>query len=319
MKTPKSSALHPDSQSIRSQVLRGIAGNRNPGLHFPGYFLGLAWSNIGDSTARVTIADGPHYINASGMVDISALAVLADTALGTAVRLQLEPGIRLATLRMHMQFTGTPAHGKVSATAHLLGSSTGSKLPQWMAAATLMANGQPVCHASGEFAALIPPPGVKLAPLPWEHPELPPIADLKTHDMKPNERLILRACERALSRTSTHASFIEHFWSGVPKRSATGAANNVPIGLQIANRVGHVQGGISLGIAATSACAAAPHSMMLGGISAWYIGPGHGSGLRVRSRVVHKGRTIAVVRTEVKNANGERVLEVVTHHVEKAR
>jgi len=35
--------------------------------------------------------------------------------------------------------------------------------------------------------------------------------------------------------------------------------------------------------------------------------------------VVHAGRTIAVVRTEIKTSAGERVLEAVSHHVARKR
>ena len=93
----------------------------------------------------------------------------------------------------------------------------------------------------------------------------------------------------------------------------------VAIGPHCGNRVGHVQGGISFGMAAACACAAVPSTMMLSNVSAWYISPGHGKSLSVRSRVVHAGRSIAVVRTEIKTSSGERVLETVTHHVARKR
>lgn len=87
------------------------------------------------------------------------------------------------------------------------------------------------------------------------------------------------------------------------------------IGSHIGNRVGHVQGGILLGLAATNACTAAPVSMMLSNVSAWYISSGRGDKLRIRSCMMHTGRTTAVVRTEIKTVNGERVLEAVSQHV----
>jgi hypothetical protein len=59
--------------------------------------------------------------------------------------------------------------------------------------------------------------------------------------------------------------------------------------------------------------------MMLSNISACYISPGRGKALVVKSRVVHPGKTIAVVRTEVKTDTGARVLDVVTHHVARGR
>ena len=72
--------------AIRAQVLRGIAGNRTPGLHFPGYFLDLTWPHLADDRARVAIADGAHCRDADGTVDVSVLALLADSALATAAR-----------------------------------------------------------------------------------------------------------------------------------------------------------------------------------------------------------------------------------------
>ena len=135
----------------------------------------------------------------------------------------------------------------------------------------------------------------------------------------PQERAILRACDAALAKASPQASFIQHLWGGVPRRTAHGASNRVAIGPHIGNRVGHVQGGALLGLAATTARAAAPAAMMLSNVSAWYISPGRGAALSIRSRVVHAGRTIAVVRTEIKTPAGERVLEALSHHVARKR
>jgi acyl-coenzyme A thioesterase PaaI-like protein len=310
-----STAIPPDAAAIRAQVLRGIAGNRVAGLHFPGYFMDMAWPRVASDTVQLAIADGPHCRDANGAVDIAVLAILADSALATTARTQIVAGARLATLYLQMQFTGAPAIGDISAQARLFGYSAGGALRRSLSAATLFANGKPVCHVSGDFAALDPPPGVKLAPLPWQHAQPSQAAPLDAEKLEPHERAILRACDAALAKTSPHVSFIQNFWGGVPRRTADGARNRVAVGPHIGNRVGHVQGGISFGIAATCACAAAPAAMTLANASAWYISPGRGKSLSVRSRVVHAGRTIAVVRTEIKTTGGERVIEVITQHV----
>jgi acyl-coenzyme A thioesterase PaaI-like protein len=88
----------------------------------------------------------------------------------------------------------------------------------------------------------------------------------------------------------------------------------VKLGPQHANRVGHVQGGLLLGLAAITARTAAPKHPQLSGISAWYISPGQGRALKITSKRFHDGRSFAAVRTEVRNADGSRVLEVVSHH-----
>ncbi|MCX5820936.1 MAG: PaaI family thioesterase [Deltaproteobacteria bacterium] len=106
--------------------------------------------------------------------------------------------------------------------------------------------------------------------------------------------------------------FLDIKWIDVTGGTARATLEDGP---HIGNRVGHVQGGILLGLAATTACAAAPAAMMLSNVSAWYISPGRGDKLRIRSRILHTGRTTVVVRTEIKAAGGERVLEAVSHHV----
>src|SRR3990170_6215182 len=81
---------------IRRRVLRAIALNRTPGLHFPGNFLELSFDHVASGDTRVSYETGPHCIDAHGGTDVGSLAVLADFALGTAVRADLHPATRLA-------------------------------------------------------------------------------------------------------------------------------------------------------------------------------------------------------------------------------
>jgi acyl-coenzyme A thioesterase PaaI-like protein len=315
----RSGSPNPENQAIRARVLAAIAGNRTPGLHFTGHFLGLDWREVTGDTARMAMVEGPHCRDADGAVNLVALGVLADNVLATPTRTDAPPGARLATIHLQLRFTGAPVAGDLTAEARLLGRSQGTALRQSLSAATISANGKTVCHASGEFMPLNPPPGVTLAPLPWQRMGPPQILPVDARELDPAERAILKACDAALAKASPQVSFIEQFWGGVPRRSAQGASNRVAIGPHIGNRVGHVQGGALLGLAATSARAAAPVAMMLSNVSAWYISPGRGDALSIRSRVLHAGRTIAVVRTEIKTPAGERVLEALSHHVARKR
>jgi acyl-coenzyme A thioesterase PaaI-like protein len=124
----------------------------------------------------------------------------------------------------------------------------------------------------------------------------------------------MKMCESALRRVGQAHAFIEHFWGALPAATADGARCGVKIGPQHGNRVGHVQGGLLFGLGAITARAAAPNHPQLSAISAWYISPGQGGALRIRSRRIHEGRSFAAVRTEIRNADGSRVLEVVSHH-----
>jgi hypothetical protein len=49
-------------------------------------------------------------------------------------------------------------------------------------------------------------------------------------------------------------------------------------------------------------------------IAAWYISPGQGRALKITSRRFHEDRGFAAVHTEIRNADGSRALEVVSHH-----
>ena len=129
------------------------------------------------------------------------------------------------------------------------------------------------------------------------------------------EKKILQLAESAMGSVTAHGgSFIRRFWGYEPHVVAGGASSSVRNGPHIANRVGHVQGGILLGLAADTACAALPASWALTGVSAWYISPGEGRTLKARSKILHHGRLTAVVRTQVTGKNNRRVLEVVTTH-----
>jgi acyl-coenzyme A thioesterase PaaI-like protein len=222
--------------------------------------------------------------------------------------------VRLGTIHLHLQFTGAPAAGDIKATSLLLGNREGVTLRQSLSSGTLYAQGRPICHASGEFMLLDPPPGVTLGPLPWER-EPPSIEPVDIATLEPHEGAILKTCDAALAKASPQAAFIQHFWGGALRRNAQGASNRLVIGQHIGNRVGHVQGGVLLGLAATTACAAAPAAMMLSNVSVWYISSGRGDALRIRSRILHAGRTTVVVRTEIKAPGGVRVLEAISHHV----
>src|SRR5688572_3854894 len=128
-------ARDPNAQSIRARVMRGIALNRNPGLHFSGHFLDFDWGKIDKESARIAMATGPHCLDANGNVNIAALAILVDTALSTTARPSIAPGARLATMHMQIQFNGAPVSGEIGTEAHLLGFNTGAAVRQSLSTA----------------------------------------------------------------------------------------------------------------------------------------------------------------------------------------
>ncbi|MCL2669495.1 MAG: PaaI family thioesterase [Syntrophaceae bacterium] len=304
------------TDQIRARVLRAIVANRRPGLHFLGHFLNFEWRKADADGVCTALPFGDHCRAANGEVDLMALGAFIDLSMTAAVRTatKVPSHGRLGTIYLQAQFLGIPAVGDLVADTHFLGQNHGTALRQNTAAGTIHAQGQPFCHISGAFVLLEMPESVAIGPMPWEQTETPPVVPVSENKLEPQERAILKSCAAAL-RTASEASFIDRFWGPQPRRTAYGASSRIPISPQIMNRVGHVQGGALFGLAAANANAAAPQAMRLSNHSAFFISFGRGSALTIRSRLLHVGRATAVVRTEIRNAGGERILEATSNYL----
>ena len=287
---------------IRRRVLRGIALNRRPGLHFPGNFLGIHFDRVSRSGARLSLDPGPWCSGSGGETDRAALTVLADLALGASIRAQLSPEARLATVSLGLHFTGLPRTGRLRADGEFQGFFARGAGRLGMSRVAVHGDAGQVCFGTGTFMALQPPRNVTLHPVPFRRRGSAEPALLNEKDLSEEEKDILRRADAALA---ARGSFIEKFWGGT---------HRLENGLHVGNRVGHAQGGILIGMAASSAAAALPAGWQLSGITALYVSPGEGKALRAKSTVIHQGRLTAVVRTQIAGKGGRRVLEVVTTH-----
>ncbi|HET9664607.1 MAG TPA: hypothetical protein VFP00_10290 [Burkholderiales bacterium] len=307
-----------DVQAIRDQVLHGISLNREPGYHFVGNFLDISFDHISVRDSRLSMDTAPHCAETGGEINLGAFAVFADLALAATVRAGLSDETRLATVCMNLHFTGAPLSGRLEAASAFENFFQGAAGQQGLSRVRIAADGEQVCVGNASFMVLKPPKGVALHPMPQrrrgETGEMVPGSRLQR-----GERRILDLAEAALASTDANGgSFIGRFWGYQPHPVAGGASCSVKNGPHIANRVGHVQGGVLLGLAAITACAALPSSWALTGVSAWYISPGEGRTLKARSRILHHGRLTSVVRTQITGKNNRRVLEVVTTHASRA-
>ena len=311
---------------IRRAVLHGLARDRTPGWSFTGHFQHLQWPVIGTGSMTVTMPVAPHCEDARGQIDLTALLVLFDAALASPVRLSVTPGSRLATTHINVQFNGAAAARDARVEAQSLSATQAGAMRQLLAHGSLFSGDKMVLTGNGAFVQIAPPADVReMAPLPWQrqsHVDPPP---LTPDQLDEREAAVLAACDAALAACAGpgagadngragSASFLQHFWGILPIRTAEGAECLVKTGPQLANRVGHVQGGISMGLAAHTAMCAVPDHPVLSNLSAWFTGPGRGPALLARSWPVHQGRNFAVVRTEVTGENGARVLEATSAH-----
>ena len=293
---------------IRERVLRAIALNRTPGYHFPGNFVDLSFDRVASDDTRISYDTG---------TDIGSLALAADFALGTAIRADLDPRTRTATVSLTLDFAtrALPA-GTIEAASRCEGF-VGEGYGRIGRGRVALGGAEgEIGYGSGVFMVLKPPPNVTMHPVPHRKrgdPEPPRLAE---SDLAPDELAILRHAEAALGRAGKNgASFIRHFWGYLPQRDEKGASCVMPNGPHVGNRVGHVQGGLLLGLAAVTAAAALPETWMLSAVGAAFISPGDGPALEARASVVHRGQRLAVVRTEVTRGDGRRVLEVTSTHV----
>jgi len=297
------------AEGIRERVLRGIALNREPGFFFSGNFLGLTFDTIATQDMRVSVETGPHCMDPDGQANFAVLAMLADMALAGCIRAGLTLTTRLATVSMNLQLTGARIEGRLEAVSNFQGF-FGATSKQGLASVSVAGASGQVCFGTGTFMALAPPPGVTLLPLPDTRRRIAPV--LAERDLTREERKLLRHAEKLLE--AGEADFIRRFWGLEPRHAKDGASCAMKNGEQVANRVGHAQGGILLAEAGATASASLPESWALTGISAAFVSPGEGSVLRARSRVVHHGRMTAAVRTQITGAGRRRVLEAMSTH-----
>lgn len=299
---------------IRDRALQAIALNREPGFHFAGNFVQASFERSDPEDARVEIATGPHTNDRDGRANIGVVAMLADMALAACIRGGMDPSIRLATVSMSLQFSGMPPTGLLRASSRFDGFFGTGPTRQGLGRMEMRGDAGAVCHGHGAFMPLEPPPGFKSFPMPRGARTAEPIAE---RDMTREERVLLRHTDATLAAGTD--DFLARFWgySGA-HRTKAGAACVLRNGMHVGNRVHHVQGGILVGLAASTAAAALPATWPMTGITACFVSPGLGRALRAASKVVHQGLMTAVVRTEVTGPGRRRVLEAVSTHARTA-
>ena len=319
--------------SIRDRVLRGLAASRIPGFHYAGSFLGVSFEDTSQDS-RIRLEGGPHCVDSQGQVSVGAvekairrsldalkqpstIAVgIIDIALAVSIRAALASDrARLATVSMHLQFTGAPLHGPLEARGAFEGFIEGTAARQGLARVALDANGQHACFGTGAFMTLEPPPGVTMHPVVLErHRDEAPLA---AKDLTAPEAAILAHAEESLERASDKLAFIDAYWGYEPHRTQAGASCTMKNGPHVGNRVGHAQGGLLVGLAARTAMAALPATWSLTSATACFVSPGEGESLHAMAKIIHHGRETAVARTEVTSSGGRKVLQVMTTHARR--
>lgn len=294
-----------------SQVLKGLAYNRLPGFNFPANFLELSFDRVADGEADLSIRPGPHCTEPDGQVNLGAFGVLADIGLAASVRALFGAGTRMATVALSLQFTGAPLVGTLRAANTFDGPLARAAERQGLSRMRLFAGDVLACTCSGTFMAIGGADATPPLPMRRASDYGQPL--LAIPDLTGEERGVWARAEKAFA-PGAGGSFIQRFWGTLTRRTSRGAVSTCPNGLQISNHVGHVQGGISLALAATTANCALGEKWMMSGIRAFYVSPGIGKMIMGRSRIVHLGARTAVVQTALSNDGGPTALQAISSH-----
>jgi acyl-coenzyme A thioesterase PaaI-like protein len=268
-------------------------------MHYYGHFLGITTRRPANGRACPHLVPDPAVM--PGAVPPVGLAVIADLALGSALRARLGAGRRLGTVSLTLHHMGTDIRPPVTADADTV----------WVAPdpgeGVMRCNltdttGRTVGAGQAWFMALPIPEGRQLPLLPWEREGEPDIEPVTEADLDERERTAveetLRAAERALERgTSVGEELTSPEWDA---GAADGTASGVlSLGPSITNRVGHVQGGALYGIGLAAAAQALGPDMAAADGHLQFLRPADGERLVAEGTTLRRGRGAAFAESRL--------------------
>ncbi|WP_198084581.1 PaaI family thioesterase [Variovorax sp. E3] len=279
------------------RVLQALNANRTPGWQFPAHYLGLAFEQLTEKRAEVSMYAGPHCIGAQRRVSLEALGVLADVAMAGAVRGRMGNAARVATVSIRLSLGVLPADGKLRAAAELKLNPANSAVRMATTALTVEANGSLCCIGEASFAAIDSRRVVASHPL-SKCSALECTQPLAPEELTPEELFVLNSARLADAESREDHAFIERFWGCSATHGDGWAALRVAGGLHTANRVGDIQGGLLLGLGGRICLAALSQDWRLVDLSAQYITASPGKGVVMQAKTLRVGRSLASVGCE---------------------
>lgn len=261
---------------------------------------GVPWLGLAMGLERVDAAAGNTELRARAPVGVTELAVIADFALGAALRTRLGPTTLLATLTLTLQVDDFAAASEANVRAHAE-PTHGAVAP---ARGEVLVGGLPIGACLATFA--LPTHGSSgMPPLPWERSAAkerrgsaaasPTAAHgdrKRSHSDGSAEAPTARAGERSLGDALVAPDLT---------RGGDGAAHGrLDASPLLANRAGQVQGGALAGLAVAAARTAAEQPAA-GPVSAHilFLRPAEPAALDVHADVLRAGRRAAFVRVDV--------------------
>lgn len=293
--------------SANAHALHSVARTRALGMHFFGHILGISAAPAAEGYSVLRL-DPTDACERNGAISPTALATLSDLALSSAIRKQLGPNHRLGTTTLGMHLVDPCIKGPVTseATAEWVNPSEGHGFARCVIRDK---SRQLVGSAQGWFTVLPVPDGKHLPPPLWEGSSSPAVPPIALSDLNSREHAAVcsanRAAEHAQHRgTSLAEELIAITWlDDVGDDKVRGITQ---LGPELANRIGHVQGGAIYGAAALAAGRAAGPDMKLVDGHLQYLTPAEGSSLTVEGRILRRGRRATFAEAHL-SVDGRRV------------
>lgn len=297
-----------DAANIR-RVLQGLRLNRTPGWHFPAHYLGLYFSSLDAQQVEVAMPLDSPGIDARGHVVPAALAALADTALTAALRGRAGKEVRLATVSMNLSFASLQVQDTLRARGHCKFRVTDIAMPMAVTSLTVTSGGQVVCSGEASVAVLDNRRGMAPHPLSGAR-AFNEVEPLGVDELTAAEQQVLEFAHAAgAACRGSGRSFVEGFWGLTPQLAGEGAAEcSIDCGMHVSNRVGDVQGGVLLGLAAHTSAAVLGDQWQLLDVAAQFVSAGKGPRLHARAQVLRAGRNTGSVGCTVTDEAGRVVL-----------
>ena len=299
-----------------ARVLKALSLQRAAPWHLPGYYLGIAYESVNKDHASLSMGLD-NNLDVHGRPLPVALCILADVALAASIRGEVGFETRLATVSAKLTFTGRHATQRLIANSHRRFQSDDNAIAVRNSGVTILSAETPICFAEGSFAVLERPADRPVQSQPdhhsWDQIELLDVSELTAHEEDAYRRAQQTSDKRAKDKTAAdRTTFTEAFWGLTPTGQSHTATCDIQCGLHIGNRVGHVQGGVLLGLAITTSLATVKDGWRVLEINANFIRPGTEGTLTATSHIVNTGRNLAVVLCEIKTATGRLVLHAQT-------
>lgn len=290
------------------RVLQALHAARVPGWMFPAHFLDVFFSaEVSSQGACAQMQIGPHCLSGGGTVSKAAVALLADVTMAAAVRGYAGRNVRIATMSMRLSFAALPAEGTLSSAARVRMMSANLALPTAVVTVEITdAQGQLCSSGEATFAVLENRSGVAAHPLPTCSTLT---GSLRCEALTEDESQILARAQACEAASADDRSFLEQFWSLLPapdKHVCTAGATSWPVAVSgyNSNRVGHLQGGVLMGLLSSACVCAVGQGLELVDISVQYQAPVQGDLVQLKASPARVGRNAAFVHACVESADG---------------